>query len=70
MGVNSQATAWQLTPIGDCRCVRDLGGFCCMLLGQSRPINTQQALLFFHKNNGGGDNKKNILFVAPSTPFQ
>eukprot|EP00957_Ditylum_brightwellii_P053855 4080102-Ditylum_brightwellii.AAC.1 len=68
MGVNCQATAWQLTPISYCHCVQDLGGLCCVLLGQNRLSNTQQA---FHKNdenNGGGDNKKNILFVAPANP--
>eukprot|EP00957_Ditylum_brightwellii_P051576 3911373-Ditylum_brightwellii.AAC.1 len=71
MGVNCQATAWQLTPISNGCCVRDLGGFCCVLLGQDIPSNTQHALSFFHekdKNNSGGDDKKNILFVAPATP--
>eukprot|EP00957_Ditylum_brightwellii_P136887 10439532-Ditylum_brightwellii.AAC.1 len=73
MGVNCQTTAWQLTLISNGCCVRGLGGFCCVMLGQNRPSNTQQASLFFHKNNknnGGSDNKKNILFVAPSTPTQ
>eukprot|EP00957_Ditylum_brightwellii_P089442 6810998-Ditylum_brightwellii.AAC.1 len=67
MGVNCQATAWQLTPMSNCHCVPDLGGFCYVLLGQSRPSNTQQAPLFFHKNNGGGNDKKNIVFVTPAT---
>eukprot|EP00957_Ditylum_brightwellii_P115440 8804669-Ditylum_brightwellii.AAC.1 len=70
MGVNCQATACQLTPISNGRCVWDLDGFCCVLLGQNRPSNTQHASSFFHKNNknnGGGDNKKNTLFVAPAT---
>eukprot|EP00957_Ditylum_brightwellii_P104366 7948424-Ditylum_brightwellii.AAC.1 len=70
MGVNCQATAWQLTPISNGRCVWDLGRFCCVLLDQNRPSNTQQALLYFDKNDknkGGGDDKKNILFVAPAT---
>eukprot|EP00957_Ditylum_brightwellii_P074823 5686403-Ditylum_brightwellii.AAC.1 len=70
MGGNCQATAWQLTPISNSRCVLDLGGFCCVLLGQNKPSKTQQASLFFHKNNDGSDNKKNILFVAPATPLQ
>eukprot|EP00957_Ditylum_brightwellii_P036881 2792918-Ditylum_brightwellii.AAC.1 len=72
MGINCQATAWQLTPISNGCCVWDLGWFCCELLGQNRPSNTQHALLFFHKNDkndGGGDNKTNILFVAPDTPL-
>eukprot|EP00957_Ditylum_brightwellii_P049974 3788392-Ditylum_brightwellii.AAC.1 len=67
MGVNCQATAWQLTPIGDCHCDRDLGGFCCVLLSQNRPSNTQQAPLFFHKNDNGGNDKKVFLFVVPAT---
>eukprot|EP00957_Ditylum_brightwellii_P195860 14922524-Ditylum_brightwellii.AAC.1 len=72
MEVNCHATAWQLTPISNCHWVRDLGGLCCVLLGQNRPSNTQQAPSFLHKNdknNGGGDNNKNILFVEiPATP--
>eukprot|EP00957_Ditylum_brightwellii_P133536 10181365-Ditylum_brightwellii.AAC.1 len=68
MGVKSQATGWQLTPISNCHCVRELGGFCCVLMGQNRPSNTQQALHKNDKNNGGGNNKKNIFLVAPATP--
>eukprot|EP00957_Ditylum_brightwellii_P063652 4831541-Ditylum_brightwellii.AAC.1 len=68
MGVNCQATAWQLTPYVT-HCVQDLGRFCCVSLGQNRLSNTQQALLFFHKNNSGRDNNKNIFFVEiPVTP--
>eukprot|EP00957_Ditylum_brightwellii_P067725 5141267-Ditylum_brightwellii.AAC.1 len=72
MGVNCQAPAWQLTPISNCHCVRDLGEFCCVLLGQNGPSSTQQALLFFHKNDkndSGGNDKKNIFLVAPATPL-
>eukprot|EP00957_Ditylum_brightwellii_P063794 4840887-Ditylum_brightwellii.AAC.1 len=71
MGVNCQTTAWQLTPICNSHSVWDLGGFCCVFLGQNRHSNTQQALSFFLKNNkndSGGDNKKNILFIDPATP--
>eukprot|EP00957_Ditylum_brightwellii_P067909 5155717-Ditylum_brightwellii.AAC.1 len=71
MGINCQATAWQLTPISNDCCFRDLGGFCYVLLDQNRPSNTQHALSFFHENNkndGGSNDKKNILFVAPATP--
>eukprot|EP00957_Ditylum_brightwellii_P034833 2639464-Ditylum_brightwellii.AAC.1 len=67
MGVNCQATAWQLTPISNCRRVWDLCGFCCVLLGQNRPSNPQQALHENDKNNGGSNNKKNIFLVAPAT---
>eukprot|EP00957_Ditylum_brightwellii_P116318 8872306-Ditylum_brightwellii.AAC.1 len=70
MGVNCQATAWQLTSISNGHCVQDLGRFCCVLLGQNRPSNTQHASSYFDKNDendGGGDDKKNILFVAPAT---
>eukprot|EP00957_Ditylum_brightwellii_P043929 3332800-Ditylum_brightwellii.AAC.1 len=67
MGVNSQATAWQLTPRSNCRRVRDLGELSCVLLGQNRPSNTQQAPSFFCKNSGGDNDKKTILFVAPAT---
>eukprot|EP00957_Ditylum_brightwellii_P209383 15361535-Ditylum_brightwellii.AAC.1 len=67
MGVNCQATTWQLTTISNCCCVQDLGGFCCVLLGQNRPSNTQHALSFFHENNSGSNNKKNIFPVVPAT---
>eukprot|EP00957_Ditylum_brightwellii_P062703 4758793-Ditylum_brightwellii.AAC.1 len=67
MGVNFQATAWQLTPISYCCCVWDLGGFCCELLGQNRTSNTQQALHEHNQNDGGGNDKKNIFLVAPAT---
>eukprot|EP00957_Ditylum_brightwellii_P114950 8766843-Ditylum_brightwellii.AAC.1 len=70
MGVKCQAKAWQLTPISNCYWVWYLGGFCCVLLGQNRPSNTQQAPLFFHKNNGGSNGKKNILFVTSATPLK
>eukprot|EP00957_Ditylum_brightwellii_P015056 1136073-Ditylum_brightwellii.AAC.1 len=72
MEVNCQAAAWQLTPISNCCWVRDLVGLCCVLLGQNRPNNTQQAPSFFHKNDkndSGRGNNKNILSVEiPATP--
>eukprot|EP00957_Ditylum_brightwellii_P069706 5293534-Ditylum_brightwellii.AAC.1 len=67
MGVNFQATAWQLTPISNCHCAWDLGRFCCVLLGQNRPSNTQQALHKNNENGSGSNNKKNIFLVAPAT---
>eukprot|EP00957_Ditylum_brightwellii_P054818 4154273-Ditylum_brightwellii.AAC.1 len=73
MGVNCQATAWQLTPISDGHCVRDLDGFCCVLLYQNRPSNIQHALSFFHendKNNGGSDNKKTSCLLPQPTPLR
>eukprot|EP00957_Ditylum_brightwellii_P040431 3060192-Ditylum_brightwellii.AAC.1 len=72
MGVKCQATvkcqaiAWHLTPISNCHCIQDLGGFGCVLLGQNRPSNTQQTLHKNNKNDGGGNNKKNIFLVAPA----
>eukprot|EP00957_Ditylum_brightwellii_P136019 10372682-Ditylum_brightwellii.AAC.1 len=67
MGVNCQATAWQLTSISNYHCIQDLGGFFCVLLGQNRPSNTQQALHEITKMTVATTTRK-ISFLLPQPP--